>query len=287
MQVVQGGYVIGLVERVTPVFPGSDKASESCATAIADGAPRSPCFSVTLRIADAWPIPRDSRARLVSLGLLQGNAIEIIAGQETALLADGQVIVAEPPEPDLTERLAVLTDTLRLVVEESIAPTLASIREQVKTIEHLIGSGEDQGENRDRLAGAFENLQLLTENLANAVDPVAIASILASVETTTAGLARITSEMTQSTQDVQRAVSQYGELAVDIRAALNENRPTLQRSLDDTQFLLQSLASALTPILTNIEDATRNLAALSADLRGDPSLLIRRRQREEPSSWFE
>lgn len=35
--------------------------------------------------------------------------------------------------------------------------------------------------------------------------------------------------MTDSTQDVQRAVKDYGALAVDIRGLVNENRPALQQ----------------------------------------------------------
>jgi phospholipid/cholesterol/gamma-HCH transport system substrate-binding protein len=289
IQVVQEGYVIGLVERVSPVFAGTDAHRLNCPDTPADMPPRSPvlpCFLATLRIRDNWPVPADSEARLTTLGLLKGNAIQIEAGRSTALLADGAVINARPQEATLTEQLATLTETVRAVVQDIIAPTLASIRDQVKTIELLMGSGEDQGENRDRLAGAFENLQLLSENLATAVDPEAIGAILDSVKAMSGSLAQITADMTGSTEDVQRAVSDYGDLAVDIRGLINENRPALQRSLDDTQFLLQSLSSALTPILANIEDATRNLSALSRDLRSDPALILKRREQEEQSPWF-
>jgi phospholipid/cholesterol/gamma-HCH transport system substrate-binding protein len=230
--------------------------------------------------------------------LLKGNALRITAGQSTELLTPGAVISARAPEPDLTQQLAVLTETVRLVVEESIAPTLASIRDQVKTIELLVGVGEGESDgqgpgqgqglasNREQLAGAFENLRLLSENLVTTVDPKRIGAILASVESMSADLARITAEMAGSTQDVQRTVNNYGDLATDIRGLVNENRPALQRSLDDTQFLLQSLAAALTPILTNIEDASRNLAAFSQELRTHPTHILRPRETEEQAPWF-
>jgi phospholipid/cholesterol/gamma-HCH transport system substrate-binding protein len=38
--------------------------------------------------------------------------------------------------------------------------------------------------------------------------------------------------------------------------------------------------------LTNIEDATRNLSALSRDLRSDPTLIIKQRRQEEQAPWF-
>ncbi|MCC7278668.1 MAG: MCE family protein [Chromatiaceae bacterium] len=291
MQLVQEGYVIGLVERVKPVFPGDPDHGRHCPPPAAGAPPRSPtlpCFRATLRIRDQWPIPRDSQVRLTTLGLLKGNALSIAVGPSAELLAPGAVIAALAPEPDLTQQLAVLTETVRLVVEESIAPTLASIRDQVKTIELLVGGGEDQGlaGNREQLAGAFENLRLLSDNLVKVVDPQAIGAILGSVETMSADLARITAEMAASTKDVQRTVNNYDGLATDIRGLVNENRPALERSLDDTQFLLQSLAAALTPILTNIEDASRNLAAFSQELRSHPTQLLRPRETEEQAPWF-
>lgn len=293
MQLVQEGYVIGLVERVKPVFPGDPDHGHHCPPPAAGAPPRSPtlpCFRATLRIRDQWPIPRDSQVRLTTLGLLKGNALSIAVGPSAELLAPGAVIAALAPEPDLTQQLAVLTETVRLVVEESIAPTLASIRDQVKTIELLVGGGEDPGQglagNREQLAGAFENLRLLSDNLVKVVDPQAIGAILGSVETMSADLARITAEMAASTKDVQRTVNNYDGLATDIRGLVNENRPALERSLDDTQFLLQSLAAALTPILTNIEDASRNLAAFSQELRSHPTQLLRPRETEEQAPWF-
>ena len=293
MQLVQEGYVIGLVERVKPVFPGDPDHGRHCPPPAAGAPPRSPtlpCFRATLRIRDQWPIPMDSQVRLTTLGLLKGNALRIAVGPSAELLAPGAVIAALAPEPDLTQQLAVLTETVRLVVEESIAPTLASIRDQVKTIELLVGGGEDPGQglagNREQLAGAFENLRLLSDNLVKVVDPQAIGAILGSVETMSADLARITAEMAASTKDVQRTVNNYDGLATDIRGLVNENRPALERSLDDTQFLLQSLAAALTPILTNIEDASRNLAAFSQELRSHPTQLLRPRETEEQAPWF-
>ena len=290
MQVVQEGYVIGLVESVVPVFPdGTDTHRLHCPKPppeVSARSPSLPCFRATLRIRESWPVPQGSQARLTTLGLLQGEAIGIQPGSSAELYADGAVIDAKAPDADVTERLAALTETVRMVVEDSIAPTLASIRDQVKTIELLIGTGEDQGENRDRLAGAFENLRVLSENLATAVDPDAVAAILGSVKDMSASLALITGDMTGSTEDMRRAVADYGSLAVEIRGLVNENRPAIQRSLDDTQFLLQSLSAALIPILTNIEDASRNLSALARDLRGDPAIIIKGREQTEQAPWF-
>lgn len=288
IQVLQDGYVIGLVERVTPVFPGRDPAADHCPPPL-DQPPRQarlPCFRATLRIRDNWPVPRDSVAQLGGSGLLEGDAIKIHPGPAAELLADGAVIAAQGREADLIAQVGALTTTVKTVVEQTIAPALASLRNQIQTLETLIGTSDDQGGNRERLAGAFENLRALTERLRESVDPQAVAAILASVRATSDNLARMTGELSGSTKDIQRAVTNYGELATDVRGLVRDNRPALQRTLDDTQSLLQELSAALVPILANIEDATRNLSALSSDLRKDPAVILKGRQVEDQTPWF-
>lgn len=290
IQVIQEGYVIGLVEGVSPVFPGRDWDAARCPPAPADGPGRSPvlpCFRATLRIKGDWPVPRDSQAQLGSAGLLSGEAILVLPGSAEELLVDGAMIAALGRERDLMAQLSVLTESLNRVMEDTIAPALASIKSQIQTIETLLGSGQDQGENRERLAGAFESLSSLSAKLEASIKPEQIKGILGSVEQMSAQLAQVSSRLTGSTEEVQRTVKNYGDLAQDIQGMVADNKPALQRSLDDTQFLLQELSAALTPILTNIEDATHNLSALARDLRRDPAVIIKGRKVEETTPWFQ
>jgi phospholipid/cholesterol/gamma-HCH transport system substrate-binding protein len=290
IQVIQEGYVIGLVERVTPVFPGRDPDADLCPSPLPAGAQRSPalpCFRATLRIRDDWPVPVDSRAQLGSSGLLSGDAIKVQPGAARERLADGAVLDAQGRERDLMAQLSALTESLDRMMTETVEPALASIKSQIQTIETLLGSGGDQGENRERLAGAFESLRTLSAKLEQMVKPEQIAAILGSVEQMSGHLAQVSSRLTGSTEEVQRTVKNYGDLAKDIQGLVVDNKPALQRSLDDTQFLLQELSAALTPILTNIEDATHNLSALARDLRRDPAVIIKGRTVEEQAPWFQ
>ncbi|NEV62810.1 MlaD family protein [Thiorhodococcus minor] len=289
MQVLQAGYVIGLVERVQPIFSADGPLEDPCeiwGEASTVDATRRPCFRATLRIQRDWPIPEDSLAQIGAEGLLKGDAIKILPGSSPQPLAHGQTLRVLGQEPDIVARLGALSDSVRILVDESIAPAVESIHAQIRAIETLVGTGEEQGENRKRLAGAFESLQDLSARLRDAVDPKAIADILASVKTMSDNLAVMTSELRGSTGDIQDAVTNYGDLAVDVRRLVKDNRPALQESLDDAQYLLQELSAALTPILTNIEDATRNLSALSRELRKDPKSLLMEREVEEPTPWF-
>lgn len=289
IQVIQGGYVIGLVERVVPVFPSLDPDAGQCPPP-AEGdrvRPRLlPCFRATLRIRRDWPVAVGSWAQLGTAGLLSGQSIKVQPGLSSERLADGAVIEARGREPDLTTQLSSLTESIQRMVKETVEPALTSIKAQIQTIQTLLGSGGDQGENRERLAGAFESLRGLSAKLEDLVRPDQIRAILGSVEAMSANLAQVSARLSGSTEEVRTTVKNYGDLARDIQGLVTENRPAVQRSLDDTQFLLQELSAALVPILSNIEDATRDLSALSRELRRNPALIIKGREVEEQTPWF-
>jgi phospholipid/cholesterol/gamma-HCH transport system substrate-binding protein len=289
IEVVQDGYAVGLVERVTPIFPDRDPDAAHCPPPPAEGPVRSPtlpCFRATLRIRGQWPVPVDSRAQLGTAGLLSGDAVKLRPGASATLLADGATVPSLGREGDLMDQLSALADSLDRVVNETVAPALASIKSQIQTIESLLGTGGDEGENRERLAGAFENLRKLSGDLERAVDPDKIAAILDSAKTMSEHLAQVSADLNSRSGEVQQTVRRYGDLAKEIQGLVAESRPGVQRSLDDTQLLLQEVTAALTPILANVEDATHNLSALSRDLRQNPAMVIRGRKVEDSTPWF-
>jgi phospholipid/cholesterol/gamma-HCH transport system substrate-binding protein len=289
-RVLQDGYAIGFVESMTPLFPDRDTEGVNCLPLVERGAERSaklPCFRVTLRIRGEWPIPGDSTAILGSSGLLQGEAIKIQPGTSDILLGDGQTIAAAGREADLMAQLDTLTVSLQSLVDETIQPALANVRDQIQIIRDLLGTGGDQTENQERLAGVFKSLDKLSADIAGIVDASQLKSILYSVEQVSANLAQVSATLTERSGDIKRTVKSYGDLADNINGLVRESKPSVQQSLDDTQFLLQEISAALVPILTNIEDATRNLSVLSRDLRTNPAVIIKGREVEKQTPWFE
>lgn len=295
MQVIEDGYAIGIVESVNAVFPGDLPTDVTCPVPENSAAPRSPllpCFRATLRIRDAWPVPLDSQAEFASAGLLQGMAIRIIPGSAESPLAADSSLPSRGSEADIVALVAELTSTIQSVVEESVRPALASLERQIQAIEGLLGTvpgdeGSAESPERTQLLGALDNLTTLSSDLEKAVDPEQIGNILASVEALTKHLETVAGGLGQHTEQVSNTVQEYGDLAGDIRGMVAENRPTLRRTSDDAQFLVQELSASLVPILANLEDATRNLAALSREVRADPSSVIRSRKQENQSPWFE
>lgn len=312
--VLQFGYRIGVVESVVPVFPGRDTDAERCPpralAPIADAvpeattdaptntpaapAPRSdlPCFRVTLRIREPWPLASDSRAQLGAAGLLQGNAVRILPGGAPTSLAPGAQIAVQPREADLLAQLGRLTDTLQALVEETIAPALENIQQMVASIGVLIGTSDEDGgvltgEGREHLSGVFESLRRLSADIEGVIDPEQLTGILAAVEQMAHNLAQVSGTFTERSTEVQGAVQDFGALAADLRLVIQSTRPGLEGSIEDTQFVLQELAAALVPILTNIEDASRNLSALARELRESPVSTLRGHERPDQAPWFD
>ena len=92
IQVIQEGYVIGIVEGVTPLFPGRDAAAVplSGTAARARRVPR-PCRVSAPHCASRTPGRCRSTVwpRLGAAGLLQGDAVKIRPGASPSLLANG------------------------------------------------------------------------------------------------------------------------------------------------------------------------------------------------------
>jgi phospholipid/cholesterol/gamma-HCH transport system substrate-binding protein len=322
IQISQAGYVIGVVEAVEPFFPAPgadpcpapDPTSEPGTATNPGRRPSGPCFRATLRIREGWPIPRDSIAQLASAGLLQGEALRILPGQDrNHPLADGDAIATSGREADLVAQLGRLTDSIQTLVEQTIAPALAGIAEQIAALQELLGTGPTakgaagaqtatggmqdtagaagtgtasgaagngatEPSGRERLTGVFDNLERLSASLDAAVDPQKLAGILTSVEQIAQNVAGVSGTLTGRSQDVQRTMKDYGDLAADLRALVKRNRPAIDRSITDSQYVLQELAASLAPILEHIEATTRNLAEVSRDLRNNPAVILRGRE---------
>ncbi|MCF7989794.1 MAG: MlaD family protein [Thiohalocapsa sp.] len=290
IDVMQEGFVVGHVQSVEPVFAG-DADRGDCPSAPAERAPQLPCFRATLRIRHEWPVPAGSAAQLAPAGLLKGNVIRILPGTQAESLQPQSAIATLPPEPDLPARIASTLEQAQSTIDQTIRPTLVQIQER---IQGLLGSidaaGGDAGDGIDPGQGVnevFERLKRLSADVERIVDPERIGAILAAVEQLTANLAEVSGTFTDRSGDVREAVQSYTALASDIRRVIADSEPELDASLEDAQLLLQELSAALTPILANVETASRNLAALTGDLRQDPKSLLFRSQEKEPQPWFE
>jgi phospholipid/cholesterol/gamma-HCH transport system substrate-binding protein len=291
MDVVQEGFSIGHVGAVEPVFNDAEDR-RNCPERDAPASTELPCFRAELRIQRGWPVPTDSHARLAPAGFLGGNLIRIEPGLAGAILAERDVIPTLPRQPDLPQQAALALTGLQAAVDDTVRPALEELQERIQGLIGALGSGED-GEGGagaavgDGLAEVFQNLKQISSDVEQSLNPERIDGILAAVQELTSNLADTSAGFQDRSADVGAAVKQYTALGAELQELVSTAQPAVTGSLDDVQFLLQELSASLTPILTSIETASRNLSALSGDLRDDPKSLLFRSPQKGPSPWFE
>ncbi|NBC14852.1 MAG: MCE family protein [Gammaproteobacteria bacterium] len=291
LDVVQEGFTIGHVGAVEPVFLGDADRGECPAP----DQPRSaelPCFRAMLRIQRDWPVPAGSRAQLAPAGFLGGNQVRIQPGLADQRLAADAVIPTLPRQPDLPSQAALALTRLQSAIDDTIRPALEDLQARIRGLVAALGTGEEGEEGAAAVAGeglaeVFQNLRQLSADIEQTVDPERLGAILASVDKISANLATASSGLTARSEDVGAAVQEYTALGRDLRSVVNQAQPAVTDSLDDVQYLLQELSAALAPILANIETASRNLSALTGDLREDPKSLLFKRPEKEPTPWLD
>jgi phospholipid/cholesterol/gamma-HCH transport system substrate-binding protein len=291
MDVVQEGFSIGHVGAVEPVFAG-DADRGDCPEVEEPRSGELPCFRATLRIQRDWPVPEGSQAQLAPAGFLGGNQIRIQPGLADRRLASDAVIPTLPRQPDLPSQAALALTRLQAAIDDTIRPGLEELQARIRGLIAALGSGEDGAEGAAAAAGeglaeVFQNLRQLSADIEQTVDPERIGAILESVDRISANLATVSENLDARSDDVGAAVQQYTALGADLRRVVQTTEPSVTDSLDDVQYLLQELSAALTPILANIETASRNLSALTGDLRQDPKSILFKSVPKEPSPWLD
>lgn len=290
IDVMQEGFVIGRVRSLEPVFR-DDPDRADCPLPGTERAPDLPCFRATLSIQQDWPVPSGSVAQLAPAGLLQGNIIRIVPGTAASTLTAGSHIPTIDREPDLAMQISATMQQAQRTIDEVIRPTLTRLQERIQGLLAMFkddqdGTGELGADLGQGIGAVMNNLVEVSANIEQSIDPEQIREIMDAVQTLSDNLAVVSAALPSRTEEIQNAVARYAALADELKQLVQASRPSVQGSLDDVEYLLQELSAALAPILTNIESASRNLSALSRELREDPVSLLRGQEQEDQSPWF-
>ncbi|SDX93719.1 phospholipid/cholesterol/gamma-HCH transport system substrate-binding protein [Allochromatium warmingii] len=307
--VMQQGYVIGLVEQIEPIFSPNLNLNTPPAPRPAHCQPRADgelpptIFRARLRLLGDWPIPADSHAQIGATGPLQPDAVKILPGRSATRLESGACLMTLDREADVIDHLLTLTDQLSHVtllitrlVDETLAPALQRIANQIATLERLLGTGTDSsGAAPDAdvdaaaagLAGTFRSLRDYLAELEAAINPDEIRRIVTAIASGSTQLAALSTMLNQRAATVEQIVQHLAAITANLEHTLRENRPPLQQSLADSQYVLQELAASIGPILSNLEETTRQLSDLARELRQEPRTLFRRHEHEARPPWFD
>jgi phospholipid/cholesterol/gamma-HCH transport system substrate-binding protein len=261
--VQQSDYVIGTVTSVEPHFPPGGLI---------------PHFEVVMRIKEGWTIPSDSTAVIGEAGLLQGNVIKVKPGSSRTALKGGDRIASGATEPDLGTQLAELADRLSQLMRDSVTPLVASVKRQIEALERLLLTDQGAaGGSQQTIAGILDNLRDVSATLKAqmaAIEPKQLAALVVSARSTARNVETITGNLKKRSRRIESAVDDFGELADRLNRLVKKSDPAIERSLAETQTMLQDLSLALVPILNNLDETTQNLLELSQGLRNDPAIVL-------------
>ena len=244
-QVFFQGYPSGVIDEIAPADgPGSG-------------------FRVDVSLSRRLSIPEDSVALITSSGLLSAVVIDIRAGSSKRALGPGERI-ASREAANLFELGSDFTAELSDLVRSDLRPLLASINQNAP------GILENLNAFTSRLDATLDRLDTLLDddNRQN------ISRTLANAESASSDAAMLVSELRS-----RRAL--LDDVAKSVREFLAENRTDLRQATRDLSTSLDAFADHAGAISRNLEETTRNMTEVSAQLRQDPSVIVRGRKAAE------
>lgn len=251
------GYPIGEISSITPELANLDEVE----------------FQVDFVIDKLWPIPVDSTVTVMSDDLLSGPSLVLYPGKTEALLSEGaRILTVEPPpnladrasdllENEVTQTLQIMTATLtqlERLLKDQVPVILEESRTLVSTTVKMMA---DLRPEIDRLAAGLGDAGALMSRVGGGDGAVRIEKTLADLKATTANLKT-------ASQELSRLVETGGRL-------LSKNEASLANAIDDSEFTTQAVASSISLILRNLERTSQDLAGLIAEVRANPSVLVR------------
>ena len=218
-------------------------------------------FRVELSIDRDWRVPDDSRARVLQ-GLFSRVAVDIRSGRSKHFIPSGGTITAE-------ESSDVFADV------QSVARKFDAALEELRPVIDKAAEGGPE---------ILENLRSLTADLDRASDQLAallstenadrVGRTLANVEASSTHLAELTRSLEVTRAGLDGVLARIGEL-------VDEESGDVSEAVRDLNHSLAAVARHIDAIASDLETSSRNLAEFTRQVREDPGVIVRGRERAE------
>jgi phospholipid/cholesterol/gamma-HCH transport system substrate-binding protein len=238
------GYPVGQIDEITPVDTEDGRR-----------------FRVDLRIEHDWPVPKDSRARVL-VGLFSRPLIDIAGGSSETPIEPGGEIPGEEGADVFAE--------------------VGSVAVRIREIAEWLGPLVEKA-SKDAPA-ILANLESLTAELDRAADQLGVllapenvtrvARTLEGVEATAGNLSEATDELAATRARIDGLLESLSEL-------VDGERGEVSRAARDLNHSLSAVARHIDAIAADLETSSRNLAEFTRQLREDPGLFVRGRARAD------
>jgi len=269
------GFPVGQVEAIDPV--------------VEDGAT---VFRLEVSVRDGFVIPADSIARIQSSQFLGAKTVEIQRGRSDAALEPGTRI-ASAPAADMFAAMASVAGQVGDLSRDGLMPLLAHVGDLVtnanrmldRDVAPLFGSlnavaTDARGQVPQIAAELLKFTEELNVTLA-ALQQVLSEQSVTEVQQTVHNVNAVSGRFVEISGSVQATLGQLERIVADLQDLVEKNRGNVDASLDDTRYILRSVAQNIDTINHNLAGTTRNMNEFSRLIRQNPSLLLGGSPREE------
>jgi phospholipid/cholesterol/gamma-HCH transport system substrate-binding protein len=216
---------------------------------------------IRLEIEGEYPIPRDSRVRLVSAGLLGGMVADIVPGRAPENVGNGDVLPGET-EPSITsntEDLARKAELALTRVNELLSPAMiqdvhGSTSELRALLTQISTTVAQQQRELNTLTASLQRSAAGVEKVATAPELQAsvqrLDTITRQMETATQSLTRSSASMETVMAQVQRGEGTLGKLTKDqaLYDNLNQASVNLNQTITETRKVTDEARNLLLQI---------------------------------------
>jgi phospholipid/cholesterol/gamma-HCH transport system substrate-binding protein len=269
------GYPVGQVEAIDPVVENGTTV-----------------FRLDISVQEGFAIPADSVARIQTSQFLGAKTVEINRGTAAATLEPGAQI-AGAPAADMFSAMSSVAGTVGDLSREGLKPLLDRLVDLVsnanrlidRDVTTLVGSlNAVANDTRGQVPQIAGELLTFTEEL-NAT----LASVQAlvseqnvnEVQQTVHNINAVSGDFVAISRSVQATLGQLELIVADLQQIVEKNEGKVEASLDDTRYILRSIAQNIDTINHNLAGTTRNMNEFSRLIRQNPSLLLGGAPREE------
>lgn len=237
------GYRIGQVGAVTPE---RDAAGTR--------------YRVELSVRRDWKIPKDSRARLTSTGLLADVAIGISEGSSKEAAAPGSEL-SGVENADIFTAVNELAGQLTQLTRDEIAPLIRNLSRHVDSIASVVDKNTPELLEQSRmLLHRLNDASTALNDVLKPQNREAIAATLGNVR--------------DLSKDLLATQAQLRDALEQIDSVLRENRPGVRDVVSDLRATMAALSARIDSITQHLAVASRNFDEFSREIRKHPNSLL-------------
>lgn len=231
--------------------------------------PDTPTYRLNVSIRKGWDIPEDSTAVITQAGFLSAVVVDIHAGKSSNLLAPGDQI-ASLGATSILSTISSAATKIEELSESTLKPLLENLSEGTGAVKDL---AVDVPVIIDNLKTFSVDLKDSTQRFKGFLsrNTKRVDTILTDVEVASANLSGLTNEFRITRKRIDHLLASIDNLVA-------HNRDTIDHSITDLHYTLEVIATHIREIASNLESTTRNMNEFTAEIRRNPSTIIRGRE---------